>query len=191
MHFIHLKNAHRLKFQSVLLSLVYASFSIGPICKYWISINKDTSKLNPNKAGLFEGSFFNLIPSLYPPYNLHISRINKNANIICYMWSHLFFCNREMSKKLDEWKESQWKEGENLHIFWATLGISMKLSEKISKKKGFRPLPRKYIFGETTGGESNGFNSLFRVKLIKKMCVIVKTMCFYSFTVQAKSRYKI
>ena len=30
------------------------------------------------------------------------------------------------------WKEeSQWKEGENLHIFWTTLGISMKFSEKM------------------------------------------------------------
>ena len=154
MHFIHLKNAHRLKFQSVLLSLVYASFSIGPICKYWISINKDTSKLNSNKAGLFEGSFFSLIPSPPPPtHHLHISRINKNADIICYMWSHLFFCNGEMSKKFDEWKESQWKEGENLHIFWATLGISMKFSEKISKKKGFA-LFLENTFLEKPQGES-------------------------------------
>ena len=87
-------------------------------------------KLNSNKAGLFEDSLFNLATS--PPAHLQISRINKNADINCYMWRHLFLCNREMLK-----------EGENLHIFWTTSGISMKFSENIwliilsHKKQGF------------------------------------------------------
>ena len=49
-------------------------------------------------------------------------------------------------------------------------------------------LPRKHSFGKTTGGRSNWQPNLFRIKKIKQMGVIVKTKCFYSFTVKTKSR---
>ena len=79
--------------------------------------------------------FLKIVCSIWPPpppAHLQISRINKNADINCYMWRHLFLCNREMLK-----------EGENLHIFWTTSWISMKFSENIwliilsHKKQGF------------------------------------------------------
>ena len=56
--------------------------------------------------------------------------------------------------------EKQWKyylEGENVHIFWMTWGISMRFSGDrwpmiILKVTGFHPLFRKYIFGITHFG---------------------------------------
>ena len=54
-------------------------------------------------------------------------------------------------------------DGENLHIFRGTSGISMKFSGKIfliiilkaTKKPGLYPLSRRHNFGRTAGGSSN------------------------------------
>ena len=34
-------------------------------------------------------------------------------------------------------------DGENLHIFWTTRGILIKVSGKMSQKAGFYPLPKR------------------------------------------------
>ena len=127
----------------------------------------------------FKASFFNwyvfpfqLVKSANTEFQL--IKINRNLalirlgflKVVFPIWPpliprhHLYLCNREMPKKKKKilWKdESQWKEGENLHIFWRTLG--MKFSEKMwlmiilshKKKTVFGPFPRKDIFGKTIG----------------------------------------
>ena len=73
-----------------------------------------------------------------------------------------------MSKNLKNgWKTMKIAniDREIIHIFWMTLGISMKLSGKlclmiilkVTKKPGFYPPFRRYIFRKTTGGRGSNW----------------------------------
>ena len=45
MHFVHLMNPYRQNILSIVLPFVGVPFSLSSICKYWISVNEDTSSL--------------------------------------------------------------------------------------------------------------------------------------------------
>ena len=78
-------------------------------------------------------------------------------SVMC--WRHSFLCNKKMSKN----QKNQRKvniDGENLHLFWTTGGISMKflgkmwlmIISKVTKTRSSPSLSRRYIFWKATGG---------------------------------------
>ena len=94
------------------------------------------SSFNPNKTGIFQGSFSwvgggaVLLTPLPSP--LHISR--RTADIFCCKLTLFFSLSQGSVKNQKNW----WKsikianiDGEILYIFWTTKGISMKFSGKM------------------------------------------------------------
>ena len=98
----------------------------------------------------------------------------------CYMLTSLVSLQQRNVKKCEKSMKIVNIGGENLHIFWTTWGISIRLSGKtrlISHKKQGFTLLRKHIFGKTTGGgtgEGKLTPSLLRVKSL-----ITFTKTFY------------
>ena len=96
---------------------------------------------NPNKARLFEGSFFWIFSQIDPqPQPSHLQLLKnilrvcwtwKNTDIICYKLTSLVSLsqrNVKKSKKLIKSMKLANFVKESLHIFWTTCGISMKFS---------------------------------------------------------------
>ena len=97
-----------------------------------MSIPNYRDRLRLNKAGFFEGSFF-WLRSICPPF--HTSR---RTNITIQLLNNLSSWNLQIESKknadicymLPSSEQLVNIEGENLHIFWITWGISLKFSEK-------------------------------------------------------------
>ena len=70
MHFAHLKNPYRQDIQSIVLSFVYVSFSLGSICKCRFLLMK-THRVLTNQANV---RFFIVMPLIYNQ--------NKTKNIM-------------------------------------------------------------------------------------------------------------
>ena len=73
---------------------------------------------------------------------------SKNADIICYMLTYIFICNKKMSKNPKKMIKLVNTVEENFHIFQTTSEISMKCSGimclliilKVTKKQGLPPI---------------------------------------------------
>ena len=104
------------------------SISVGVYLLQTVCFTRNNSSLNPNKAGLFEGSFLRVGGQFNPPpsyFKKNLSDINitqynfmqlldslfkaywkrKNADIICYKLISLVSSNKEMSAN----PKTRWK----------------------------------------------------------------------------------
>ena len=142
------------------------NFCLVPF-KNWFNFLIEIIYLNPNKAGLFEGSFFcdggPNDPSLIFQEELiqyHIFKVDwkwkkcwhhLSSYVTSYMTSLVYLQQRNFKKSK---KSLKIVEEENLHIFWTTWGISKKLSGKmylvmifeVTKNQGFTHSLEKTVF---------------------------------------------
>ena len=147
--------------KNLLKSKVGCFWHFSYVCMINQFLHISLSHINPNKTGLFEGSFFGRGGDEFSYFEKNLSNINitlNNCETIYWKyvesakmltlsdisWGHQFLCNKEMPKNPKIW----WKSIKIANIdrqmfqnFWTTWGIYMKfwymIILKVTKKPRF------------------------------------------------------